>query len=119
MNSFLHEMQKLRFWRSVAAELLATMFYVFCGCGATLKRRDSPVSPSVEQVSLAFGLAMATMVQCVGLISGGHVNPAVTAALAVTGRISGIRALFYTGAQVSGGKWRPVCAIFLAPEMEL
>ena len=106
MSSVFREMQNLRFWRSVMAELLATMFYVFCGCGATLHHRGSLVSPSIEQVSLAFGLGMATVVQCVGLISGGHVNPAVTAAMVVTGRISMVHALFYIAAQISGGKSR-------------
>ena len=104
MSSFFGELEQLRFWRSVVAELIATMFYVFCSCGSMLRLELSQAPPSVEQVSLAFGLAMATVVQCVGLISGGHVNPAVTTALAVTNKVSIMRAIFYVIAQVSGGK---------------
>lgn len=102
MSSFCGELKLLRFWRSVVAELLATMFYIFCSCGATLKRGPSQEAPSEEHISLAFGLAFATVIQCVGLISGGHVNPAITTALAVTNKMSILRAIFYIAAQVSG-----------------
>jgi glycerol uptake facilitator-like aquaporin len=52
----------------------------------------------------AFGLAMISVVQCVGYSSGGHINPAVTGAFVFTGKITWLRALAYLIAQITGGK---------------
>jgi glycerol uptake facilitator-like aquaporin len=35
-------------------------------------------------------------------VSGGHFNPAVTWGLAITGKVTAVRAVFYTGAQLTG-----------------
>ena len=61
-----------------------------------------PISSNVN-VALAFGLAAATVIQCVGHVSGGHINPAVSLAMLVTRRISLVRCLAYITAQMLGG----------------
>lgn len=48
------------------------------------------------------GIAMATLCQCFGHISGANVNPAVTIALFFTRKISILRTLFYVIAQCGG-----------------
>ncbi|CAH2224891.1 aquaporin-5-like isoform X1, partial [Pelobates cultripes] len=59
--------------------------------------------PLVLQIALAFGLAIATIVQTVGHISGANINPAVTLAFLVGSQISILRTVFYIIAQLVGG----------------
>ena len=55
------------------------------------------------QISLAFGLAVAVGVQINGPISGGYLNPAVTLAGLVAGRLSLIRSILFVIFQIIGG----------------
>ncbi|XP_069508939.1 lens fiber major intrinsic protein [Ambystoma mexicanum] len=95
------EFRSSSFWRAVFAEFFATMFYVFFGLGSSLKWAAGPTN--VLHVALAFGLAIATMVQAVGHVSGAHVNPAVTFAFLIGSQMSLFRAFFYIAAQLLGG----------------
>jgi len=54
------------------------------------------------QISLTFGFMIATCVQMFGHVSGGHMNPAVTMAMAAMLAISPSRALLYIIAQCTG-----------------
>uniref|UniRef100_G3TUZ6 Lens fiber major intrinsic protein n=1 Tax=Loxodonta africana TaxID=9785 RepID=G3TUZ6_LOXAF len=94
------ELRSASFWRAIFAELFATLFYVFFGLGASLRWSPGPLH--VLQVALAFGLALATLVQAVGHISGAHVNPAVTFAFLVGSQMSLLRAFCYMTAQLLG-----------------
>ncbi|MFM7546095.1 MAG: aquaporin, partial [Synechococcales cyanobacterium] len=53
-------------------------------------------------VSLAFGLTVLTMAVAIGHISGCHLNPAVTAGLAASGRFPARDVLGYVVAQCLG-----------------
>lgn len=94
------ELRSASFWRAIFAEFFATLFYVFFGLGASLRWTPGPLH--VLQVALAFGLALATLVQSVGHISGAHVNPAVTFAFLVGSQMSLFRAFCYMAAQLLG-----------------
>lgn len=94
------ELRSASFWRAIFAEFFATLFYVFFGLGASLRWAPGPLH--VLQVALAFGLALATLVQTVGHISGAHVNPAVTFAFLVGSQMSLLRAFCYIAAQLLG-----------------
>ena len=77
-------------------------FFFPLGCGSTtVWDREDP--PGELKVALAFGLAAATLVQCVGHISGAHLNPAVTIAMLVTRNVTVLRAVCYSLAQLIGG----------------
>jgi glycerol uptake facilitator-like aquaporin len=52
---------------------------------------------------LAIGAALALVIVLTGDISGGHINPAVTIAMASAGKISTTEILPYCMAQVFGG----------------
>ncbi|GAB1606382.1 aquaporin-4-like [Argonauta hians] len=84
-------------WRATFAEFLATFLFVFAGCASVNADPTNAV-----QIALCFGLAIMAMVQMVGHISGGHINPAVTIAMAVVFNITPVRALFYIIAQCVG-----------------
>lgn len=59
-------------------------------------------SSRVVAVSLAHGLTISVLVAATSPISGGHVNPAVSFGLALTGHVSWMRAYIYTLAQLLG-----------------
>ncbi|XP_039999781.1 aquaporin-4-like isoform X2 [Xiphias gladius] len=93
------------FWRAVSGEYLATLIFVLLSLGSTINwaaGEEKPPPADLVLISLCFGLSIATMVQCFGHISGGQINPAVTAAMVVTRKLSLAKALFYVLAQCLG-----------------
>lgn len=90
----------MSFWRAVFAEFYGTMFFVFFGLGAALRWTTGP--HNVLHVAFCFGLAAATLIQSIGHISGGHINPAVTFAYLIGSQMSLFRAVFYMAAQCLG-----------------
>uniref|UniRef100_A0AAY5JXW7 Lens fiber major intrinsic protein n=1 Tax=Esox lucius TaxID=8010 RepID=A0AAY5JXW7_ESOLU len=94
------EFRSMTFWRAVFAEFFGTMFFVFFGLGAALRWTTGPYH--VLHVAMCFGFAAATMIQSIGHISGGHINPAVTFAYLVGSQMSLFRAFFYWAAQCLG-----------------
>ncbi|XP_054033319.1 aquaporin-5-like [Dryobates pubescens] len=94
------EILTLAFARSVFVEFLSTLIFVFIGLGSALKWPSA--LPSILQIALAFGLAIGTLVQAFGHISGAHINPAVTIAFFVGNQISFLRMLCYVLAQLAG-----------------
>ncbi|XP_063300901.1 aquaporin-5-like [Pelobates fuscus] len=95
-----NEICSLAFLRAVFAEFLATLIFVFLGLGSALNWL--PSLPSVLQIAFAFGLAIGTLVQALGHVSGAHINPAVTISFLVGSHISILRAFFYIIAQLVG-----------------
>ena len=85
------------------AEMIGTMVLVLIGCGAAVSLGcDVKDTASVVGTSLAFGLAVVAMAYTIGGISGGHINPAITLAMAITGRMSWKEAINYMGFQLIG-----------------
>ncbi|XP_073518956.1 aquaporin-5-like [Phyllobates terribilis] len=95
-----NEICSLAFVRAVFSEFVATLIFVFLGLGSALNWPSA--LPSVLQISIAFGLAIGTLVQTFGHVSGAHINPAVTIAFLLGSHISVLRALFYIVAQLVG-----------------
>uniref|UniRef100_A0A8D3B8N2 Aquaporin 1a (Colton blood group), tandem duplicate 2 n=1 Tax=Scophthalmus maximus TaxID=52904 RepID=A0A8D3B8N2_SCOMX len=94
------------FWRAVAAEFVGMLLFIFIGLSAIIGKDQGRVhGETVAQelkVSLAFALAIATLAQCFGHISGAHFNPAATLGLLVSCQISALRCLCYILAQMLG-----------------
>jgi len=92
--------------RAALAELIAVLLFVFIGAGTvvvTINVLGNELNAaSLTAISLAHGLAIATMVAMTARISGGHVNPAVTFSMVVTGRMKLGPGLVYVAAQVIG-----------------
>lgn len=87
----------------MAAEFLATFFFVFLTTGSAITW-DPNRPPTIEHISLSFGLSISTLAMSILHISGGLINPAVSVAQVVTRKISPLRGFFYIIVQVGGGK---------------
>lgn len=81
------------------AELLGTFVLVFFGCGAAV---IAGKSLGVLGIAFAFGIAVLVMVYAIGPISGCHINPAITIAMLVNGKIPSKDALVYIVVQCIG-----------------
>ena len=79
------------------AEMFGTMVLVLMGCGVAVSLGCDPVSniPAVVGTSLAFGLAVVAMAYTIGGISGCHINPAITLAVLLSGRMNSKDAIMY------------------------
>lgn len=78
------------------AECIAAFTLVFLGVSSIA------LGLPAVQVALAHGIAILIMVFAIGPISGAHINPAVTIAMAVTHQITRTKALFYIIGQLFG-----------------
>ena len=90
--------------KRATAEFVGTFWLVFGGCGSAVLAAAVPnVGIGYAGVAVAFGLTVMTMVFALGHISGGHLNPAVTAGLVVGKRFPAKEFVPYVVAQVIGG----------------
>ena len=87
--------------RALVAEFIGTFALVFAGCGAIMVDATTGQLGHVG-VAASFGLAIMVMIYAVGHISGGHFNPAVTTAFALTRHFGWTRVPAYWAAQVAG-----------------
>jgi aquaporin Z len=81
------------------AELIGTFVLVFIGCGSAVVAGKEV---GFLGISLAFGIAVLVMVYAIGSVSGCHINPAITIAMLVNGKISGKDAGVYIICQCIG-----------------
>jgi MIP family channel proteins len=89
--------------QKLVAEFIGTFTLLFFGVGSICFAQQAGASgPGLVGIALAHGLAIAVMVAAVGHISGGHFNPAVTAAFWVTRRQGTLEAVLYWIAQLLG-----------------
>lgn len=84
------------------AEMFGTMTLVLMGCGSAVFIGGCGTPAQVIVVACCFGLSVVAMAYAIGGISGGHVNPAITLGVFLSGRMSGKDAGFYMLFQVIG-----------------
>jgi aquaporin Z len=109
-------------WQKVLAELIGTFFFFLFGIGAipAALLTGSAQSPAAFNtgflyIALAHGLALAVAISTLGHISGGHFNPAVTAGVLVSGRITPLLAILYVLAQIVGGIGACLALVYILP----
>src|SRR5687767_7458813 len=88
--------------RTLLAEGLGTFILVLFGCGAVHAAVLTGAQSGVWQVAIVWGSGVAFAAYCVGGVSGAHINPAMTIALAMWGRFDWGRVVPYIGAQLAG-----------------
>ena len=105
--------------QKLAAEFLGTAFLVYVGAGSAAATgviaAGTKVPFSMAQlgiISFAFMLVIVGAVYAIGHISGGHINPAVTLSLALTGKFPWREVPGYMVAQLAGAL-AGAAAIFL------
>ncbi len=84
------------------AEFLGTYLLILLGCGAVHASVLTGAQSGLWQVAIVWGIAIMLAIYTVGAVSGAHINPAITLALAVWGRFPWRSVLPYVLAQLIG-----------------
>ncbi|MGF6883347.1 glycerol uptake facilitator protein [Nocardia sp. GAS34] len=100
-------MDGMRTPQRLAAEVLGTAFLVFIGVGAVpatlIVNGNAPFTMAdLGMISLAFGTVVVATAYAFGHVSGNHINPAVTLALALTRQFPWREVPVYLAAQLTG-----------------
>src|SRR5688572_19290472 len=88
--------------RALLGEFVGTFILVFFGCGAVHSAVLTESLTGLWQVGIVWGLGVILAAYTVGAVSGAHINPAMTVALAAWGRFTWSRVLPYVAAQTAG-----------------
>lgn len=98
-------------FRKYVAEFVGTLILVTLGCGTVVgantlvgqvKLGGSPLAVSSVIIALAFGISIIIAAYSVGNVSGAHLNPAVSLAMLIDGRMSVADFVGYVVAQILG-----------------
>lgn len=85
--------------KKLVAETVGTMFLVLLACGSAVLA--GPVIGGLG-IGLCFGLVLVCLCYCIGNISGCHVNPAVSFAMLISGKMRFGEFCGYVVAQLAG-----------------
>jgi aquaporin Z len=88
--------------RKSISEILGTFALVFCGTGAIVIDKVTGGAVSHVGVAVTFGLIVMAMIYGLGEISGAHLNPAVSIAFTLAGRLPAKALAPYIASQVAG-----------------
>lgn len=84
------------------AELLGTFLLVFMGCGVVVVHQELDGVVGHVGICIVWGLVVTALIYGLGEVSGCHINPAVTLALAVLGLFEWRQVAPYVLAQCAG-----------------
>ena len=99
---------------TLLAEVLGTFALVFFSAGAAAVDATSGGAVTLVGAGIAAGLVVVAMIYALGHVSGAHINPIVTLAFRLTGRIGSLRALAYMAAQLSGAVVAGIAIVTIA-----
>lgn len=96
--------------RKFISEFVGTMLLVIFGCGTAVAANTYVTSVAgvalpftMLLIACAFGLVLIALVYTIGRVSGCHVNPAVSIAALIDGRVTVFECVYYVAAQILGG----------------
>ncbi|MFZ4573550.1 MAG: MIP/aquaporin family protein [Phycisphaerales bacterium] len=102
--------------RKLFAECVGTFFLVFFGAGAIIVNERSGGAITHPGISIVFGLVVMVMIFAFGGVSGAHMNPAVTAALAAARKFPSRDVVGYVAAQLIGATLASFCHTLIFPD---
>jgi aquaporin Z len=105
--------------KKYVAEIVATFFLIFCGCGAMVINTEFDGAITHTGVAAAWGLIVTIMIFAYGRISGAHMNPAVTIGLTLVKLHPKKEVAPYLVAQLIGAFAASLTLAQLFPENEL
>ena len=94
------DFKTISLYQKLIAEFVGTLLLTLYACSIGLPIAVKSV-PSLNGC-LGGGLTLATLVWCLGSVSGGHFNPAVTIAFLFTGKLNPLLTLLYVASQLVG-----------------
>lgn len=102
--------------RKYIAEFLGTFMLVFCGTGSVIVNAQSNGSLGLLGISVVFGIIVSVIIYIFGNISGAHINPAVTIALAIGKLMPKKDIIYYIIFQILGAILASYLLKFMFPE---
>jgi glycerol uptake facilitator protein len=99
--------------RILLAEALGTFILVLFGCGAVHAAVLTGAQSGLWQVAIVWGLGVMFAAYVAGGVSGAHINPAITVALAVWGRFEWRRVWPHISAQLGGAMLAAAVLFFI------
>ena len=119
MPSFSAELASPAMRRALAAEAIGMLVFVLFAAGTAVMTAgvlaDRLSAGRILVVAIAHAVAFALAVAGASAFSGGHVNPAVTIAAVMAGRMTAQRGAMYVGAQITGAVVAAVLLKLLVP----
>jgi aquaporin Z len=88
--------------RKYIAELIGTFVLVFIGCGSAVLAGAVPFGIGYLGIAFAFGISVLAMVYAIGGISGCHINPAISIAMLIAGKMKAKDTVIYIVMQCIG-----------------
>jgi glycerol uptake facilitator protein len=89
-------------WGQCVSEFIGTLILVFFGVGAVNTAVVTGAQVGLWQVAVVWGVAIALAIYTAGPVSGAHINPAITVAMAVWRGFPKPKVLPYIAAQLAG-----------------
>ncbi|GGG11691.1 aquaporin [Paenibacillus albidus] len=86
-------------FKKYTAEFIGTFVLVLFGCGSAATAGGEL---GYLGIALAFGLSIVAMAYVIGPISGCHINPAVSLAMLISRKLTGIDFIGYVVSQIAG-----------------
>lgn len=105
--------------RKSVSEIIGTYALVFCGTGAIVMDKVSGGAVTHVGVAFTFGLVVMAMIYGLGEISGAHLNPAVSIAFALAGRLPVKTLGVYIVSQVVGAFLASITLRLMFPNDQL
>lgn len=104
--------------RKYVAEIIGTFAMMFCGTGAIIIDQQSNGAISHLGISITFGLIVMAVIYALGNISGAHLNPAVSIAFTLAGKLEVKQLTPYILSQIIGAFLASFLLRYLFPENE-